>query len=90
MSACVFVCHIFVSVSLSPTFSSRPQSVRHSGATQTQCKSLSCTADKSRLVSSLCAVLEAEARHLRATTGHGQSPSTGQAQAHSVKENKVH
>lgn len=67
MSVCVFVCHIFVSVSPSPTFSSRPQSVRHSGVTLTQCKSLPCTADKSRLVSSLCAVLEAEARHLRAT-----------------------
>lgn len=86
MSVCVFVSrHTSLSLSrsrsLSCTFSSRSQSVRHGGVILTRCKSLSCTADKSRLLSSLCAVLEAEARCLHATSTHGQCPSIGRTQA---------
>lgn len=43
-------------------------------------KSLSSTADKFRLVSGLCAGLEADARRLCASTVHGQCPSKGQIQ----------
>lgn len=88
-SVCVFVCvgaHLCLrlALALSPTFSSRPQSVRHGRVIPTWCKSRSFTADKYRLVNSLCAVLEAEARCLHATSTHGQCPSTGQTQAGST------
>lgn len=70
---CVRAClcvgtHLCLALPLSPTFSSRPPSVTYGRVILTWSKS----PDKFRLISSFCAVLEAEAKCLYdATTTHG-------------------
>ena len=84
MSVCVGA-HLCLCIALPPpSLSSRPQRVRYGRVILTWCKSLSFTADKSRLVSGLCAGLEADARCLYATTMHGHCPSMGRTPAGSI------